>query len=93
MVNKVIKETETSQSQKTQKTQQTQQIQQSQQITVSELIKRAITCIELATSRGAYKANELVYVGSTFNNLNKYYESLKAQEKATEQQQITSSLV
>jgi len=43
--------------------------------------------IDIATQRGAFKANELEAVGKTYNKLTKFLESVSKQQQAQNQEQ------
>ena len=45
------------------------------------------TIIEVAQSRGAFKANELEAVGKTYNKLNAFLEHVSKQAQANQEQQ------
>ena len=63
---------------------QEQQTQQPVELTIQDLaVLRSV--IDVASQRGAFKADEMETVGKTFNKLNKFLESVQAsQEEAKE---------
>lgn len=49
-----------------------------------QMLKNVITIIDVVTQRGAFKAEELSLVGSTYTYVKKYIESLESAETETE---------
>jgi len=59
---------------------QAQEEQQGVDLNISDLAALK-SIVEVATQRGAFKANELEAVGKTFNKLNNFLETVAAQQK------------
>jgi hypothetical protein len=57
-----------------------QEGQQGTDLNISDLAALK-SIVEIATQRGAFKANELEAVGKTFNKLNTFLETVAAQQK------------
>jgi len=49
-----------------------------------QMLKNVITIIDVVTRRGAFKAEELSVVGSTYTYVKKYIESLESTDTETE---------
>ena len=66
-----------------QDTQQAQQAQQSNDLSVNDLNAMKVI-IDIASSRGAFKPNEMVAVGQTYTKLTTFLDAVAAQQKAAD---------
>lgn len=63
--------------------QDTQQAQQSNDLSVNDLNAMKVI-IDIASSRGAFKPNEMVAVGQTYTKLTTFLDAVAAQQKAAD---------
>jgi len=63
--------------------QDTQQSQQSNDLSVNDLNAMKVI-IDIASSRGAFKPNEMVAVGQTYTKLTTFLDAVAAQQKAAD---------
>jgi len=61
-------------------TQETEAAPEAAQLTLNELVAMK-SIIDIASSRGAFKPNEMVAVGQTYNKLTAFLESIKQQSQ------------